>query len=347
VADVTKTIGTSSRDYSTITAWEAAIDNTTYPDASTRAVGECYNDSAFDEAFTINAAPSNVTSITLSVASGQRHDGTAGTGARIVTTAQRAWLLDSPTLSNKVIEWLDFNCNSTASKLTLDDNGVGDHIRRILFRKYSGNGMNWLVARSGNGGDYSFSNSLVYDCVAVSTGDHAWALGDTVTSRSFHLYNITAYNIRNTTGGSSRHCSAIYVPDIANTLKNVIAMGTQAPNGTATDFQYLGTTPVDANCMSSDATGDDGGGSGNLINKVATNQFVSTTTGSEDLHLKSGADAINAGVDLVTTPTGVNFDIDNRDRDAEGDTWDIGADEFVAAVVAAAQFKYLPSLGVG
>ena len=59
-------------------------------------------------------------------------------------------------------------------------------------------------------------------------------------------------------------------------------------------------------------------------------QFVSTTGGSEDLHLKAGADAIDAGTDLGTSPDGVEIDIDGRDRDAEGDTWDIGADEYEA-----------------
>jgi hypothetical protein len=63
---------------------------------------------------------------------------------------------------------------------------------------------------------------------------------------------------------------------------------------------------------------------------VTADEYVSTVGGSEDLHLKAGADCIDAGTDLGTTPTGVNYDIDNRDRDAEGDTWDIGADEYVA-----------------
>ena len=77
---------------------------------------------------------------------------------------------------------------------------------------------------------------------------------------------------------------------------------------------------------------DDGTESGTgSIAITAANEFVSTVGGAEDLHLKSGADCIDAGTDLGTTPTGVNIDIDGRDRDAEGDTWDIGADEFVAA----------------
>jgi hypothetical protein len=81
--------------------------------------------------------------------------------------------------------------------------------------------------------------------------------------------------------------------------------------------------------MASDTTAS---GTGSLDSKAATDQFVSTIEGSEDLHLKSGADAIDAGTDLGTTPTEVNFDIDNRDRDAEDDTWDMGADEFISTV---------------
>jgi len=89
--------------------------------------------------------------------------------------------------------------------------------------------------------------------------------------------------------------------------------------------------------LTSDATAD---GTGSLTNKTSANQFVSTVGGSEDLHLKAGADAIDAGTDLVTTPTGVNIDIDGRDRDAEGDTWDIGAHEYVSAGGVTANSHY-------
>ena len=75
--------------------------------------------------------------------------------------------------------------------------------------------------------------------------------------------------------------------------------------------------------MSSDATAS------GVTSVTTADQFVSTTGGSEDLHLKAGSDAIDAGTDLGTSPTGVNIDIDGRDRDAEGDTWDIGAHEYV------------------
>ena len=47
MATVTKTIGTGSRDYSTITAWEADLDTGSIYSSGDDAVGEVYNDSSF------------------------------------------------------------------------------------------------------------------------------------------------------------------------------------------------------------------------------------------------------------------------------------------------------------
>jgi hypothetical protein len=75
--------------------------------------------------------------------------------------------------------------------------------------------------------------------------------------------------------------------------------------------------------MSSDTSAS---GTDSLVSKTSADQFVSNVSGSEDLHLKTGSDALRAGVDLGTT-NGVNIDIDGRDRDSNNDTWDIGADQ--------------------
>ena len=80
--------------------------------------------------------------------------------------------------------------------------------------------------------------------------------------------------------------------------------------------------------MSSDATSPETG----LRNVVTSDQFVSIVSGSEDLHLKAGSDAIGAGTDLGTTPDGVQYDIDGFDRDAANRVWDIGADQAAATV---------------
>ena len=51
-------------------------------------------------------------------------------------------------------------------------------------------------------------------------------------------------------------------------------------------------------------------GSNSVTNVTLSDQFVSTVSGAEDLHLASTSDAIDAGADLGTTPAGVQYDID-------------------------------------
>jgi len=83
--------------------------------------------------------------------------------------------------------------------------------------------------------------------------------------------------------------------------------------------------------MTTSATSDATGSAG-LINLTETDQFVSTA----DSHIKSGSDLIDTGTDLGAT---FNIDIDGRDRDAEGDTWDVGCHELVALIGSAMLFE--------
>ena len=152
--------------------------------------------------------------------------------------------------------------------------------------------------------------------------------------------NNTVYGIT-TTASSIARGVRLRRDDTDCVIKNNIVMDTDSLSAAREyDFGWPGTTSniTPLNNMSSDDTADDAGGSNNLVDKTGSNQFVSNTEGSEDLHLKEGADAIDAGVDLGTSPDGVNIDIDGRDRDSEGDTWDIGADEFVEDVAGGASF---------
>ena len=91
--------------------------------------------------------------------------------------------------------------------------------------------------------------------------------------------------------------------------------------------------------------GNSAPGAGSLFFLNPVNLFVSTISGSEDLHLISTALTVNAGTDLVTTPAYVNIDIDGRDVDALGDVWDIGADEGVFAPGPSAPTGPVPGAG--
>jgi len=93
-------------------------------------------------------------------------------------------------------------------------------------------------------------------------------------------------------------------------------------NSVASSFE--GTfNAASSNNASEDATAP---GANSLINQTLTNiSWVSTDTNTEDLHINSGSTLKDAGVDLSGIFT---TDIDGVTRTG---TWDIGADEYVAA----------------
>jgi hypothetical protein len=107
-----------------------------------------------------------------------------------------------------------------------------------------------------------------------------------------------------------------------------------APSVDNLDFStQTSTSYTDCN-YSSDTTAP---GNTNYQSQSSSSTFVSNSA-PFDFHLKSGANAIGAGKDAGTNETVVhrempyppfrwNIDIDGRDRDSEGDDWDIGADQ--------------------
>lgn len=335
VATVTVSIGTTGRDYSTITSWEADLDNGGIYSAADDAVGECYNDTAFDEFTTIDSGGTiGLNSILLTVADGQEHDGTAGSGVRIVRTGDNALSLNSsiPTVTS----WMEIDMNGNGGSTEVIRVGTASNsflasIANIILHDATDDVEN-NRAVYGNG-SYQLRNSIFYDMQrgsSVSNGTHFVA--GNASNRNVKIFNATVFNCGNnrTLAGNDAIGLSVGDDEAADELKNNIVVGTFVSGAsTASDFN-LGVNSTSDYNLSSDTTAADRG-SNSLTSKTASNQFVSIVGGSEDLHLKTGADAIDAGTDLGTTPTGVNIDINGRDRDSNGDTWDIGAHEFVAA----------------
>lgn len=332
MATITKSIGTSSRDYSTITLWEAALSGAA-GGAGNDAIGECYNDSAFDEVVIINDATPD--SVLLTVPSSERHDGTAGTGARIVRSGSDALNIQTPSGFNGkyTVDWLEIDLNNNGGPAIGCNNqafgNVGILCNLIVHDQSGGFSFDGFINAASR--DVQVRNSFFYNnSRATSLTVYGLRIdGDQVSGG---VYNNTVYNVGNPSTGDS--LGIFVTTNSANhENKNNISVATTSGSGTTKDFSFPGTSIDGDYNLSSDDTADDAGGTNCLLNKSASNQFVSIVGGSEDLHLKSGSDAIDAGVDLGTTPTGVNIDINGRDRDAEGDTWDIGAHEFVSAGV--------------
>ena len=342
VPTITKSIGTSSRDYSTITSWEADLDNAAVYASGDTALGECYNDSVFDESVNINGGGTvGLAAVTLSVAAGQRHDGTAGSGARIVRTASTSSILTLTGTSTRIVtlEWLEVTSTASGSgfnltPIILSGTDTKNVVQRcIIHNVYRGTGSANVPSAISvtNVGGCSLLDNFIYNISAsvsvTASGLVITGIGSQ-TPDSVDIHNNTLHDFSLDHASSTADITAYSTPDVTNRRiqNNIATGGANAGSGAAICFATWATATDDHNA-SSDATA---AGTGSLTNIVAADQFVSVTGGSEDLHLKSGADCIDAGTDLVTTPAGVNIDIDGRDRDAEADTWDIGADEFVS-----------------
>lgn len=314
MALVTKSIGTSGRDYSTIVLWEDDLD-VGAGGAGNDAVGEMFKDSVFDEQPTINDATPD--SIKLTVPISERHDGTAGTGARIVrTSAGVSVVLDIKTTA----EFFEIDSNGNQARfITL---GATDSIAgNLLCHGYAGssNGLNGIDINV----RADVVNCIVYDMDMTSgfPARNLVGIDAFINTGGVTILNNTVFSI--TESGDPGHNVRGIVTKTGGTWKNNISMDCGDDD--------LSLAATKENNMSSDATAT---GTGSLANKLSVNQFVSIVGGSEDLHLKAGADAIDAGQDLGTLPTGVNIDIDGFDRDADTsrDPWDIGAHEFPPAV---------------
>ncbi len=116
-------------------------------------------------------------------------------------------------------------------------------------------------------------------------------------------------------------------------VENVIS------TGHATDFSSSSTPSSFNNNLSGDTTATSwqpGSGSGNLTGKTAANQFENVITTPFNLHLKTGADALNVGKDLSAS---FLTDIDGQTRPISMG-WDIGADEALAAATTLAPEQF-------
>lgn len=321
----TTSIGTTDRDYSTITLWEADLDDTDRYSENDDAVGEMYNDSVFDESVTINGGGTvGLNSVTLTVAEGERHDGTAGTGAIVRSSSNSPLFSFGANALTKAVRWIESDLSSAEALsgqrylVARHSGGVSicDHCLMHGASSFQSAKVNYIRIRASSG--TTLNNSIIYDTGEAFTGDAGEKNVIENDGNVADIFNVTMHNCYN--DGSSGSINGVKLAAGAN-ARNVLITDVTAVTSSAC---FSGSATEDHNA-SSDATAS---GTGSLTNIVTADQYVSTVGGSEDLHLKPGSDCIDAGTDLGTTPSGVEIDIDGNDRDAAAVTWDIGAHEF-------------------
>ena len=366
---VTKTIGTNSRDYSDINAWEADLNSASIYSNGDTAIGEIHADSTFTDVYNLIENGSDIGGSTehelalikLTVHEDSRHDGTAGTGARLHSTANGTHNngVIRINVDNVIVEWLEIDMDSDGDITTEDSDsrdlnkgivltGTNDNciIRNMLIHgKYGDPGNTGpfgihVIAAGASSDSIYILNNIIYNFVETSNDSAAGILMNLWAGNSY-IYNNTVYNIQG--AGSSKHGIGIRFgnPTSSNTrIKNNLVSKCQGDNLDAAYWKNSSGSTVDsANNLSDDTAtaaynAEDMGQSLNdssaLTGKtLAQISFVSTTNNLEDLHITSDSHCVDAGVDLGTT-NGVEIDINGRNRDSSGDTWDIGAHELVA-----------------
>ena len=317
---------TISRQYTTLQAWEDCISYDTPTSCSyfqvasadlvvdnRKEIGIAYNDSVVpaDPDFTTGVDFGGSTTdadhdITLTADGDNRHYGLAGNG---VVLDNGANAVEAIAVADEfvTVEWLEIK-NGGAGQAGIRYSGVGapnkQVVRNNLIYNVSGDAIRPNVAL-----DIDIYNNIIYAC--------GRGIRVNVAPTQARVFNNTVYGCT----GVGIDTNGSY-PNL--TLRNNVSVG----NGGA-QFAAPGLNAASSNNLSSDATASahsPNSGSPNGIDNVplASMNFVSTTPGSEDLHITSGSAAENVGADLSSI---FDFDIDGGGRVLP---WDIGADDIMA-----------------
>jgi hypothetical protein len=328
MAIITKTIGTTGRDYSTLAAWAASLPANLVTDGNSY-VGQCYNDSEFFAStalLTLSGHTTDAThTITVTTGPGQsfRDHANAQTNALRYNAA------------NGVAIRSDGNA-SGQSPVRIDDNYV-----TLSGLQISGTVWNAAALRQNNAsGTFDCNNCILsWNGIYYST-QGAVAGGAGGTYRNCLMINhggvagssTVLDGMLNISGGASFYfCTFVAPSDAANKPSYGIRSGYGSPNlrncaifgATAAYFHAGGSgAPVFTTSLT-DVTGTTGlTGSQNYAN-----QFQATTVAAGDYRQKTGASLQGAGTADATNGA---TDILGTTRPQAGN-WDVGCHQLVAA----------------
>lgn len=315
-------IGATGRDYATITLWEDAVDGDLVTRAQ-REKGECYADSDFNETVDFDGSTTNSSYyMWLTVAEGQRHNGTISGGGVVIDRggSGASTIVINCNDDYCLIEWLRItNTANTVGALSHIDLGNASNCiaRNCICHDASTNA--YMVGIQADIGSAKVENCQVFN-LTNNGSNSARGIGCTEDTK---VFNCTVYNIVKASTGSA-YC---YYGQTAFTdpeMKNCIGM-----DGDTVDFYQCGTAKGANYNLSSDATAP---GANSLKNKLATDQFISITGGSENLLLKCSADARDSGIGPALDADVPTTDIVGNTR--SGDICDIGSNECQVAPVS-------------
>ena len=258
--------------------------------------------------------------ITLTADGGNRHYGRAGQGVVLDNTTNT---IDAMGVRDDfvTVEWLEVKNGGAGT------DGIQIRSQAVSNRVVVRNNLVHDVGQLGIVTNYEGLVIDIYNNIVYNTPDPGIRIGAAVAltaASEIRILNNTVYNIGNNGISTS---GAVAAGSTEITLQNNIAH-------TTVGDAFLVGSPVVVNAASSNNLSSDGtalthspnSGSPNGIQEADVNNlnFVSTTPGSEDLHITSGSAAENLAADLSST---FDFDIDSGGRVLP---WDIGADDIAA-----------------
>jgi hypothetical protein len=272
-------------------------------------VGVAYNDGPFTAGLTIDGNTTDATHyMKLTVEPFQRHTGTAGTG--VVLDGGNAGS-NGITVQDDytVVEWFELirhrGNNGAASVYVGSATGV--LLQNLLVHDFDDASFTVVGIKANANSAFTVRSSFFWD--GGGSGQPAAIRGtnapNTVTVQNCSIYGMTGRGVFADAGTFN--------------VTNTIAVGS-----TVQDFDVAAGTQSYNLSSDSSATG-----TGSLTGRSATGQFVSTTAGYEDLHLRPASDAVDKGTDLSLV---FGEDVDGDGRPGISAGWDIGADEKTTTV---------------
>ncbi len=296
----------TDENYNTLQAWEDAKDGDLVT-ADQIQTAELYDDDG-DISGRLSISGSTVDStryMEVTAPVGERHTGTRGTGATMIYTGTTSNIIEVGNNFTR-ISYIEVDCGSMTG------------------------GFQFGLTTSSTGGWADFHHNLIYD-----GGGEGIKLGSATSTEIYQNIILSAGN------GITTNSSSTSVKIYQNTIINS-GTGINAANTSGTDVNaknnlvlgggtnYSGTYNTNSRNNGCDDTTcpDNAGANPSSENLTIGDEITVTTSGSEDIHLIAGATSINNGVDLGSN-VWIAVDVDDRNRDTEGDVWDIGAHEYV------------------
>lgn len=310
VTTTTSSIGATGRDFTDPQSWETSRGGDLVT-GDRLEIGEMFNDATFTG---ITLFAGNTTDATrfmrLTVAAGERHPGKGdGSGVLIDPTSDgHAIELSTPFTEIIGLEIKDWTGNHNEGIFL---NSTGLLVLDCIVHDGADSNAGGITSEN-RPMSAAVRNSIVYD-----TGRHGIGAHDD-TGSGVGTIDIEHCAVRNCGLSTSGFGLGARSQASNATVRVTDSISMDQVNGS----DYLNEDAASNFNLDSDNTAV---GANSIHNKTASDQFVNITQGSEDYHLKSGADALDVGTTLAQVPT----DIDGDAR-PQGSAVDMGADELLA-----------------